>query len=117
MATNQPLTLRIGSSFGPVVVPILTDTGAVQPLAGWSAFAEVRTQPESAVLLDLAPVIAADDALGHVTLPAITPAATALLDPVLASWDLILQDPDGNRTEPVMEGTFTITRSITPPSS
>ena len=67
------------------------------------------------IVLDLAPVIAVDDAAGLITIPEIDFAITKDLCPMVAEWDLILQDADGNRWPPSIAGRFTITNTVTQP--
>ena len=82
-------------------------------LAGWSAMAEVRSVPADEVLIDLAPVIAADDAIGLITIPAISWSAMAALPAGKYPWDLILQRPDGTRDDFEIGGLFHVRRATT----
>lgn len=122
MAATVNLTLSTRCTFGPVLLTC-TSGGDPYPLAGFSAFAEVRriaTQRNELktygdIVLDLAPVIAADDAAGLIMIPSIDLAITKDLCPMVAEWDLILQDADGNRWPPSIAGRFTITNTVTQP--
>ena len=117
-ATSAPM-LRRGVNFGPVEI---TGTDDATPpvataLAGWKAYAHVRINSDSPLVLDLAAVIEADDADGLITLPEILPAASRLLDAGSFVWDLILEDPAGRVLPPVMGGKFVISSTITHPPS
>ena len=122
MPATVNLTLSTRCTFGPVLLTC-TSGGTPYPLAGLSAFAEVRriaTQRNELktygdIVLDLAPVIAVDDAAGLITIPEIDFAITKDLCPMVAEWDLILQDADGNRWPPSIAGRFTITNTVTQP--
>jgi len=117
--TPVTLTLEIapGTTFGPVLITISDAAGSPVPLAGWSAHAQARHDSRAALALDLRPTILPGDAVGLVTLPAIPWAATATLPPMSGSWDLVLQDPAGNRLPPVIGGAFFISPIITQPNT
>ena len=111
------LTIKRGTTFGPVLITCKDMNGAVVPLAGYSAFAEARKGPESTVIIDFAPVIEANDAAGLITIPAIPYSTTKDLSPCLVQWDLILQSADGTRaTEPLFSGKVSINQLITQPA-
>ena len=113
-AAELNLTLVRGTDFGPVQIFCKDSAGNAVPLAGCKAYSQVRKTPDDSVVFDLAPEIAADDADGLVTLPAI-PHADSLSKPLGGfKWDLILEYPDGKRIPyPIVAGTFTISRTIT----
>lgn len=113
--SRSTLNLEIlkGTTFGPIQIICKDAAGVAVPLAGWSAFAEVRKDEKSSVVLDLTPVIAANDAAGLVTLPAIAWGTTDDLPVMVAQWDLILQDPTGRRLPPFLGGRVTISLPIT----
>jgi hypothetical protein len=116
MATLN-LTIKRGTTFGPVLITAKYGNGAVVPLAGYTAYAEARKGPGSAVVIDFAPVIEDDDADGLITIPAIPYADTADLPSCSIPWDLILEAPDGTRaTEPLLEGRVSINQIITQPA-
>lgn len=121
MATPVNLHISTRCTFGPVVITCKDGAGQPVPLAGWSAFAEIR-RPTSKrgdlttygeVILDLAPTIAADDTTGTITIPAVAHAVTAELVPTIAEWDLIIEDADGNRLPPILAGRVTIGDTVT----
>ena len=101
------LAITIGADFGPVLLNC-TEGAAAFPLAGYKAWAHVRTSPDDGLVLDLAPVILPDDAAGRITLPLINHDATAALTQGSYHWDLILEDAAGRRGDPIVGGAFTI---------
>lgn len=113
-ATSAPSLLR-GINWGPVSITCTDSQAAPVALAGWKAYAHVRQDSDAPLLLDLAPVIAVDDAAGLITLPEIPPAASRLLDAGSFVWDLILEDPAGKVLPPVIGGTFIISSTVTVP--
>jgi hypothetical protein len=116
MATLN-LTIKRGTTFGPILITAKNGAGAVVPLAGYTAYAEARKGPGGAVVIDFAPVIAADDADGLITIPAIAKEDTSDIPSCSILWDLILESPDGTRaTEPLLEGRVSINQLITQPA-
>ena len=111
---NLDLEISRGTSFGPVSITCLT-LGVATPLAGYSAYAEVRKSAGGSVILDLTPTIEADDAIGLITLPEIDHALTDDLPAMDAKWDLILEDPSGKRLPPIIGGRVSINQPITQP--
>ena len=115
MATLN-LTIKRGTTFGPILITAKDGTGAVVPLAGYTAYAEARKGPGSEVVIDFTPIIEADDADGLITIPAIPHATTKDIPSCSIPWDMILEAPDGTRaTEPLLEGRVSINQLITPP--
>lgn len=112
-----PLTFNIrrGVTFGPVSITCRDAAGVAVPLAGWSAFAEARQTPQGPVILNLAPVIQALDAVGLITIPAISYAATKALVDGVCAFDLILHTPTGTRIESGIQGTIHISTPLTQP--
>jgi hypothetical protein len=108
-AEKLNLDITKGTSYGPVQISCTDALGAPVPLAGWKAFAEARKSVNGIVVLDFAPVIAADDAAGLVTFPALAYAATAALPAGSFGWDVILETPAGIRLEPFLAGVLTVT--------
>lgn len=116
MATLN-LTIKRGTTFGPILITCKDGAGAVVPLAGYIAYAEARKNPSSEVVIDFAPVIEADDADGLITIPAISYALTKDIPSCSIPWDLILESPDGTRaTDPILEGRVSINQLITQPA-
>jgi hypothetical protein len=85
------------------------------PLAGWAAYAHVRRKPDGPLVLDLAPVIAADDAAGLVEIPHLPWATTTALAYGSYVWDLILETPAGVRIGPLLAGSFNVVPINTQP--
>ena len=113
----QNLTINRGTTFGGLIAICKDASGAVVPLAGYSAFAEARKCPDSPVVINFAPIIEADDTEGKITIPPLTPAQTKELPAGAFPWDLILQDPDGIRAkDPLFVGTLSISKLITQPA-
>lgn len=114
MATLN-LAIKRGTTYGPITFTCRDSQGAVVPLAGWAAYAQIRSAPGSPQLyLDLAPVIAADDSAGLITIPQLSPAITASLPSFIGEWDLILESPDGIRlTDPILSGSVTVKNLVT----
>lgn len=113
MLTNTNLTIVRGTTFGPILITCKDAAGAAVPLAGWSAFAEVRRDEKSGVIIDFLPVIASNDSAGLVTIPVIPWTLTDDLTDVFARWDLILQDPTGRRLPPFIGGRVSIISPVT----
>lgn len=101
------------------------DAGTQVDLAGWSVFAQVRKRPHKAIILDLMPYIipvgtllgyeGEVDGPGRVALGAYTDEQTLAMADIKAEWDLVLQDPLGQRLGPFVTGNFTILTIITEP--
>lgn len=117
MPATLDLAITKGCDFGPVLITCKDALGAAVPLAGWKAYAHVRKRSGLPLVLDLAPVIAADDAAGLVTLPALDWQATAELPTGTYIWDLILEDPAGTRYEPPLAGELRVAEVATQPTT
>jgi hypothetical protein len=109
------LTIKRGTTFGPVLMTAKDELGAAVPLAGYVAYAEARKDPNSPVIIDFAPVIEADDAEGLITIPAILHTATDDLPSCSLQWDLIMQSPDGTRAR-LVAGRVSINQITTQPA-
>jgi hypothetical protein len=109
------LSIVRGTTFGPVQIYCKDSTGAPVPLAGWSAYAQARDSTKTPVIIDFAPVIAANDSEGLVTLPAIPWATTKEYSFQSIEWDLILQKPSGERLPPFIGGAVNISTPTTQP--
>lgn len=111
---NLDIEIARGTTFGPIAFNCRDEEGNPVPLAGWSAMAEIRKDTNAAsAMLDLAPLVAADDAIGVVTIPEVHWSVTAGLPACLAIWDLILQDPYGRRVGPIIGGRVSISTPST----
>lgn len=116
MATLD-LAINRFTTFGPIRITCKDSSGVPVPLAGYTAFAEIRKDQNHPVIIDLAPVIESDDSDGLITIPAIPPSISKELASTGARWDMILQAPDGSRaTEPILSGLVSINLPITQPS-
>jgi hypothetical protein len=89
-------------------------------MTGWIPYAEVRTEPEGALVLDLLPEFVYPQ-YGEVKIPAIQDEQTILLPAGTGGknkckWDLIFQVPTGERIGPYIAGSFLIKSIITEPA-
>jgi hypothetical protein len=107
------LDLRIskGITFGPVQIYCQDEDLAPVDITGWQVFAQVRRNPNGDVLFDLLPVIT-DGPAGEITLSA-DHEDTAELQAGLYRWDLILENPDGERLGPFIVGAVHVLAPIT----
>lgn len=117
MSGTLDLTIRRGTTFGPVLITCKDGDGLAFSLAGYKAYAHIRSDENAEELyLDLSPEIAANDAAGLITIPQLSAATTTALEPFKGRWDLILEDATGVRlTEPVLIGRVTVSSLITKP--
>ncbi len=100
----------------PIVISCLDENGDIFPLAGYTAFAEVRKCVCGEVVLNLSPAIESDDALGVITIPSINHGVSSLIKTGAYVWNLILQNEAGARLpEPIIGGRFTVNRTPTNP--
>lgn len=118
---------RVSETLGGSNV-IVTDAGTgIQKvlvpadLTDWIPYAEVRSEPEGSLVLNLAPAVTNPPA-GVVTIPVIQDEQTILLpsggaDKFKCRWDLIFQIPTGERIGPFIAGSFTIKSIITEPQA
>jgi hypothetical protein len=101
----------------PITITCQDETGAIYPLAGYTAFAHVRKCLCGASILDLAPTIDANDTAGVITIPSVTFAVAKTINSGTYSWDLILQKPDGTRLPPIIiSGNFVVCKTATQPT-
>jgi hypothetical protein len=89
-------------------------------MTDWIPYAEVRTEPESTLVLDLEPELVYPQ-YGVVRIPAIQDEQTILLPAgnggkLKCKWDLIFQVPTGERIGPYIAGSFLIKSIITEPA-
>ena len=112
---NLPLKIIPGIIFGPVVMTAKDENDQPIDLTGWKVFAEVRKKPgSSSVIRDLHPFFS-NQAAGQITLPKMTDEETYDLKAGDYAWDLILEDPFGDRRGPYIAGPFTIYPNVTKP--
>jgi hypothetical protein len=120
----EPLDLDIirGITHDPIVVVFKNSAGAQVDLSGWAAFAQVRKKPKGPVVLDLAPEIL-DPAFsiydttgpGRVKIADYTDEQTLAMNDAKLFWDIVLENPDGQRLGPFVAGKFDISTIITEP--
>lgn len=108
------LDLVTGLIFGPITLKAQDVNNNPVNLTGWEAFAQVRPKPGGTIILDLTPSIT-DPVNGVITIPKMTDEATYNLKIGNFNWDLILEDPTGDRRGIYIQGSFNITGSITKP--
>ncbi|HEX3817534.1 MAG TPA: hypothetical protein VHW03_04530 [Chthoniobacterales bacterium] len=111
------LTMTRGITFGPIVINCYSDLANTVPvdLTGYTAFAQVRPNSTSTLLVfDLTPSIS-NAAAGQITIPEISYTATAAKNAGNLYWDLVLQDGAGNRLGPLVKGNFVIGSAVTQP--
>ena len=107
------ITINKGITFGLVLK--LKDA-ALSPvsLVGYSVFADARLKPTStAIAFSLSPTIS-DAPQGEVTI-SLTDEATALLKHGIFHWDLVIENPSGERLGPFVEGAVFVKALATQP--
>lgn len=111
---TQPLIITRGITFPGILINCFDslDFTNVFDITGWTPWAEVRSIPDSTLILDLLPYID-DPLLGRILIPAIQDEQTILLPEGKYKWDFILQDPGGQRLGPYIKGPFKIISKIT----
>jgi hypothetical protein len=111
-----PATLNLeftrGITYGPLLIYCKNGGNAVD-ITGWSVFAHVRKDSASPLALNLNPTITTA-ATGEITI-AFTDEQTKQFPPGSYSWDLVMQDPSGERLGPFLAGTVTINSTMTHP--
>lgn len=108
------LSIYTGATFGPVELIAKDKNGAIVDLTGWSVWAEVRESPSDTLVVDLAPTIV-DATAGKIHLT-LTDEQTAVLSTGTYQWDLLMENPTGERLGPYIAGTVHINPRITQPS-
>jgi hypothetical protein len=84
-------------------------------LTGYTAQAEVRRTPKGETFLNLNPSVT-DPTGGEITIPSIDYTVTAAITFTgLYQWDLVPVNGSGQRLNPIIQGTFTISDNITQP--
>lgn len=114
-ATVLALTIYKGLTFPALVITAKDSLGVVQNLTGWSVYAELRENPSQALLLNLAPTIT-NAVAGEITVPAIAYAVTGTLAEGNDVWDLVLQNPAGQRLGPMIGGSVAVVKPVTQPA-
>lgn len=117
MSCRPNIDLRIyrGASYGPLRIRLHNHQNAPVDLSGWTVWAEVRTDAEaSQVAANLAPQIT--DAPAGLVEISLTDEQTAALTVGSYRWDLLAENPSGERIGPLVSGAVTITKLITQPA-
>lgn len=83
-------------------------------LTDWLVWAYVKAAVGGALQLDLAPTVSSPTT-GRVDL-SMTDTETAALTAGTFVWDLILENPDGERIGPLFSGGFSVLRPVTDPA-
>lgn len=110
---NLSLTLWRGTTFGPVEITCKDSNGDVVDLTGWSVFAQVRATTGSHVVLDLEPSIPLGTD-GKVTF-GFTDEETIEIPHGEYVWDLVLEQPTGEKLGPILAGSFVVKTAVTRP--
>jgi hypothetical protein len=111
---SLPLHIVTGIIFGPVKLTPKDANNQGVDLTGWKVFAEARKKPGGTLFMDLQPVFTSFSP-AEIMIPKLTDEQTYDLKVGEYSWDLILEDPFGDRRGPYLTGPFTITAIITKP--
>lgn len=100
-----------GASF-KLELLLKVDGGGAFDLTGCTAFAHVRKQAgHEDVLIDLDPAIT--DAVGGEITIEIEDEVTANWKAGFWKWDVIIELADGSVTEPIVSGSFLVSKSVT----
>jgi hypothetical protein len=112
------LTIRRGIKFGPVVFAFKqpadppTDPPVPIDLTGWSVFAGATSINTPRLKINLSPVIT-DEEAGEVTIE-FDDSTTASFTAGPYAWDMVLENPAGERLGPYVIGALTISNTNTP---
>ncbi len=87
-------------------------SGNIVDLTGWTAKAQVRGVPGSALVVDLQPTVAAPATSGIVNIN-LAPAATLGLPAGKFKWDLFFTLPTGQVQGPYITGQFNVITPVT----
>jgi len=109
------LTIRRGITFGPLVLTFNGESNADVDLNDWNVYAEARriSPGQSTDNLDLEPEITSEEG-GQVTI-SFTDTETLALPYGTYEWDLVLEQPTGERIGPFLAGKLTIEDIVTQP--
>lgn len=107
-----PITIYIGTTFGPLLVKIVNDaSGDPVNLAGYAAEAKVRVVAQyPTIYVDLLPLIT-NELLGQITI-VVDEVTTGGLVPMDCVWDLILVNTNGKRIGPFVGGAVSIRHPV-----
>lgn len=110
----QSLTMWRGITFDSFIITCYQDAALTIPadITGWTPWSEVRTAPDQALILNLAPLIT-NPTVGQVTIPAIQDEVTIQQPEGKFKWDFTMMDPSGARHGPYVAGSFTIKSKVT----
>jgi hypothetical protein len=97
------ITIRRGATFGPKRFAFKDDAGNPVDLIGWKVWAHARKRPLGPLLFDLAPQIT-DAPAGVVTIYRTDEQTSAYPRLEEGAWDLLLENPDGERIGPLVAG-------------
>lgn len=104
-----------GVTFLPYVFTFQDAEEAALDFTGCTAFADAAVQPGAAVAFSFNPEIT-DAAAGQITFPEMTPAETLLLPTGTYSFDLVVEDGDGRRTQYLSGSTAIVSTASTLPA-
>lgn len=114
IAVVQNLTLLRGITFDSFQIACFEDADFTVPFdaTGWTPWSEVRSAPDGNLILNLNPFFSNYPG-GIITVPAIQDEDTILLTDGKYKWDVVLEDPTGQRFGPYIKGSFIIKSKIT----
>ncbi len=98
----------------PVEITLEEEAGVPVDLTNFSVYADACKFPSAPASFSLNPVVTSAVS-GIITLGEMTPSGTMLLEVGNYTWDLILQNSDGQRLGPYVEGSITVTSINTKP--
>ena len=113
--STRNLVIYKGTDFGPLLIRVVDANGDPVDLTGWSVYAHARKKPSAALAFDLEPEIT--DAEGGEIQIAPLAAATGTWTEDTYRWDLILQNPDGDRIPYLAESIITVRGMATQPAA
>jgi hypothetical protein len=103
---NFPIKIRRGIHYGPLTVSCQDSNDDPVPLTGFSVFAVARPQLESPNEIDLEPAIT--NAVGGVITIDLDDETTNQFAVGDYVWDLVLQEPGGERIPPLLAGPLSV---------